>query len=141
MLDTEGVEDNGQPLRIFVHDIVLLDALIVDDVNQARQLVYVDIDAEEQIDILLDVVTNDYNFARLAVNILWAQDVGADLLDAIDADDLRLSIAVSVRIPSEARHGGGKKWGQHSTHPNWKLSGQPLTYLEFLTCKYSLIRR
>lgn len=46
VLDAQSVENHSQFLRVLVLDIVLLDPLVVDDIEQARQHVNVDIDAE-----------------------------------------------------------------------------------------------
>lgn len=114
VLDVQGLKNNGQPLRIFELDIVLMNALVVNDVEQTRELVYVDIEAEHELNVLLDVMAYNHDLARPAIGILRGQDLGTDPFDAVEAHDLGLSAAVL------ARTGGRVQGGIEVTYPNWK---------------------
>lgn len=70
VLNTQSVKNIGQLLWVLVLDVVLLNALVVDYVKQTGQGVYVDIDAEEEVDVLLDIVPDYDDLAEFAVGVL-----------------------------------------------------------------------
>lgn len=56
-------QNKAQSLWVAESRVVLLHALIVDDLNEARQIKYVHIDAVQQGDILVDIVSDNDDFA------------------------------------------------------------------------------
>lgn len=78
--------------------MVLLHALIVNNLQQSRQLVDIEIDRENQVNILGYVMTNDHDFAVFTGRRLWSHDLQASFSDALNTNDLRVSELEKLRI-------------------------------------------
>lgn len=95
--DVQIVQDDPKLLGIVVLASVLLHALVVYDLEEARQIIDIHVDVVEESDVPVDAVADDDDLARLSRGPRGGQYLSADFLDLVDADHLGVSMAVSAR--------------------------------------------
>lgn len=94
VIDLQINQDTTQALWVGKPLAMLLQALVVHDLGQPRQVVDIDIDRQNQVDILGNIMANDHDFAIFARGLLWSHDLQAYAFDIRKTDEFRFTVCV-----------------------------------------------
>lgn len=88
MLNSQVIQNGSKLLAVFQLLVVLVHMLAVDDLDQAGEIVNIDIHLVYELDIAIDTVANNDHVARFARFILGDENLDAAFLNALHAHEL-----------------------------------------------------